>query len=82
MSIEEIISQRVTEAVTTLLNEKFDKISRPQRMMTLSQIADHCGVSKQSIINWTKRGENPMPVHYFGSDPRFYLDEVDEWSRK
>jgi predicted DNA-binding transcriptional regulator AlpA len=59
------------------------KSSHPpaREVMTLTQLADYWQVTKQSIINWVKRDEFPLPVHYVGGDPRFHLSEINAWSK-
>ena len=52
--------------------------------VTLVQVAEHLRVSTQSILNWSRRNEheNPLPIHYVGADPRFYISEIKGWSRR
>lgn len=75
----------LSEICKEILAELFDEIKRahpPEReIMTLEQLASRWQVSKQSLLNWIKREENPLPVHYVGGNPRFHLVEVDAWSK-
>jgi predicted DNA-binding transcriptional regulator AlpA len=63
-----------------IVREELTSKDEPLKMLTVSQIAKHLQVSKQSINNWTGRTLYPMPVHYAGGEPRFYLHEVDQWT--
>jgi predicted DNA-binding transcriptional regulator AlpA len=64
--------------ITEIIGER---VKPARNVLTLSQLADEWQCSKQSIINWTRRDEFPLPVHYLGSDPRFHRSEVEQWSR-
>lgn len=77
--IEELLLQMVDSVVAQLI-EKTNLKPTPG-VMTLQQLAEYWQVSKQSIINWVKREEYSLPVHYVGGDPRFHLMEVNTWSK-
>jgi len=48
-----------------------------ERWVGLSEIAEHLGVSKDTIRNWIKR-EN-IPFHKIGKLYKFRISEVDKW---
>lgn len=50
--------------------------------MTKKQLAEYLQVDPQSITNWQNRSENPLPHGYVGADPRYYLAEVQQWTRE
>jgi excisionase family DNA binding protein len=56
--------------------------SEIREVMTLKQLAEYLQASRQSLLNWTKRSNHPLPVHYIGADPRFHRSEVDQWSKE
>lgn len=74
----------ITKEVTQSLVEQIRVENPPARqVMTTAQLAEYLQVSNQSILNWTRRKEsdNPLPAHYAGADPRFFLEEVRAWSK-
>jgi predicted DNA-binding transcriptional regulator AlpA len=71
------------DQLRTMIAEIIDDRIKPSReILTLSQLAAEWQVSKQAIINWTRRESFNLPVHYLGSEPRFHRSEIDEWSRE
>jgi len=48
-----------------------------EKWVGLSEIAEHLGVSKDTIRNWIKR-EN-IPFHKVGKLYKFRISEVDKW---
>lgn len=49
------------------------------RWLTVAEIADHLGVTKDSVYDWiTTKG---MPGHKVGRLWRFQVSEIDEWVR-
>lgn len=50
------------------------------RWLSVEEIAEHLGVSKESIYRWLERGK--IPVHRVGKQWRFQTDEVNEWVRR
>ena len=49
------------------------------RWLSVAEIAEHLGVTKDSIYDWlTSKG---LPGHKVGRLWRFKVDEVDEWVR-
>lgn len=54
-----------------MLNQKDDK------WLSLAEIADYIGVSKDTIRNWIKLRE--LPAHKVGRLWKFKKTEVDNW---
>jgi hypothetical protein len=53
-------------------------------VFTADQLAERFQVTKQAVMNWTKRDghKNPLPVHFLGTEARFIWSEVLEWTRE
>jgi len=49
-----------------------------ERWLSVEEIAEHLGVSKDSIYNWIKKG---MPAHKIGKLWKFKVSEVDDWAK-
>lgn len=49
-----------------------------ERWLSVQEIADHLGVSKDTIYNWIKKG---MPSHKIGKLWKFKTSEVDKWAK-
>ena len=49
----------------------------PERWLSVSEIAAHLGVSKDTIYNWIN--EKKMPAHRIGRFWKFKASEVDGW---
>jgi hypothetical protein len=54
----------------------------PRDCMDIHQLAEYLQCSEQSIRNWQNRSDNPLPHGYIGADPRYYLAEVQQWTRE
>lgn len=54
-----------------------DKSSEPERWSGLEEIAQHLGVSKDTIRTWIKRDN--IPHHKIGRQYKFKISEVDSW---
>jgi excisionase family DNA binding protein len=50
-----------------------------ERWLSLSEIATHLGVSKDSIYRWLEL--RAMPAHKVGRQWKFKATEVDSWVR-
>lgn len=51
----------------------------PDRWMSVEEIAEYLGVSKDTVYGWiAKRG---MPAHKVGRLWKFKSDEIDAWVR-
>ena len=51
----------------------------PDRWVSVEEIADHLGVSKDTVYGWISKKE--MPAHKVGRLWKFKTDEVDDWVR-
>lgn len=51
----------------------------PNRWLSVEEIAEYLGVSKDTIYTWITRKE--MPAHKVGRLWKFKTEEVDEWVR-
>jgi len=49
----------------------------PEKWSNLEEIADHLGVSKDTIRNWIKK--EAIPYYRVGKQYKFKISEVDEW---
>jgi hypothetical protein len=86
-ALKSFVTDCLREVVREELSALHDAVtaeasSAPRDCMNLSQLADYLQCSKQSIGNWRKRSDNPLPCGYVGDEPRFYLSEIREWSHE
>ena len=51
--------------------------NKPEKWSSLEEIADHLGVSKDTIRNWIKKGV--IPHRRIGKQFKFKISEVDDW---
>lgn len=49
----------------------------PERWFSLEQIAQHIGVSRDTIRSWIRK--NTIPYHKIGRQYKFKISEVDYW---
>lgn len=49
----------------------------PERWLSVAEIAEHLGISKDSVYNWIN--EKGMPSHRIGKLWKFKASEVDKW---
>lgn len=49
------------------------------RWVSVEEIAEHLGVSKDTVYGWISKRE--MPAHKVGRLWKFKTDEVDDWVR-
>jgi excisionase family DNA binding protein len=49
------------------------------RWLSVEEIAEHLGVTKDSVYRWIERNE--LPAHKVGKLWKFKKEEVDEWVR-
>ncbi len=49
------------------------------RWVSVEEIAEHLGVSKDTVYGWITKRE--MPAHKVGRLWKFKTDEVDDWVR-
>ena len=52
-------------------------ISEPEKWSSLEEIANHLGVSKDTIRNWIKK--SVIPYRRIGKQFKFRISEVDAW---
>lgn len=50
---------------------------KPEKWSSLEEIAEHLGVSKDTIRNWIKKGV--IPYRRIGKQFKFRISEVDAW---
>ena len=48
----------------------------PEKWSSLEEIAEHLGVSKDTIRNWIKK---KIPYHRTGKQYKFKISQVDAW---
>jgi excisionase family DNA binding protein len=51
--------------------------NEPEKWVSIREIADHIGVSKDTIRLWIKKGSIPHPRA--GKQYKFKIYEIDEW---
>lgn len=50
-----------------------------ERWISLEEVSQHIGVSKDTIRLWIKKDKDTIPYHKIGRQYKFRLSEVDEW---
>jgi len=55
-------------------------VETTERWLSVDQIAEHLGVSKESIYRWLERGR--IPAHRVGKLWKFQISEVNDWVRR
>ena len=50
-----------------------------ERWLSVEEIAEHLGVSRDSIYRWAEHRK--MPAHKVGRKWKFWVNEVNEWVR-
>lgn len=51
--------------------------NEPEKWSSLEEIAEHIGVSKDTIRNWIKK--DVIPHRRIGKQYKFKISEIDEW---
>jgi excisionase family DNA binding protein len=51
--------------------------NEPEKWSSLEEIAEHLGLSKDTIRNWIKKGV--IPHRRIGKQYKFKISEVDAW---
>jgi excisionase family DNA binding protein len=51
--------------------------NKPEKWVSLVEIAEHLGVSTDTVRNWIRK--ETMPFHRVGRQFKFKISEVDEW---
>lgn len=52
-------------------------MNEPEKWSSLEDIAEHLGVSKDTIRNWIKK--DAIPHYRIGKQFKFKISEIDEW---
>ncbi len=55
-------------------------MNQAEKWTSLEEIAEHLGVSKDTIYRWIATKQ--MPAHKIGKLWKFKISEVDEWALK
>ena len=50
-----------------------------ERWLSVEEIADHLGISKDTVYNWINKRN--MPAHKIGKLWKFKVSEVDKWAK-
>ena len=51
-----------------------------EKWLSLQQISDHLGVSKENVYRWLEcNNDNGMPCHKMGKLWKFKVSEIDTW---
>jgi len=61
-------------------NGRTERVTTIDPWLSVEQIAEHLGVSKETIYRWVDRKK--IPSHRVGKQWRFQASEVDEWVRR
>lgn len=48
-----------------------------EKWLSVEEIADHLGISKETVYRWLERGK--IPAHRIGKLWKFKASEVDDW---
>ena len=54
-----------------------DKSGELERWFSLEEIAQHMGVSRDTVRSWIRK--NSIPHHRIGRQYKFKISEVDAW---
>jgi excisionase family DNA binding protein len=52
-------------------------MNQPERWMSVTEIAEHLGVSKETVYRWLEKEK--IPAHRVGKLWKFKASEIDEW---
>lgn len=50
-----------------------------ERWLSVDEIAEHLGISRETIYRWLEKGK--IPAHRLGKLWKFKASEIDEWVR-
>ncbi len=50
-------------------------------MVSMAEIAERLGVSRQTVARWQRRGLLPDPSSYAGDEPEWDWHGGEEWAR-
>ncbi len=62
------------------MHQEVDSAKQLGRWLSVEEIANHLGVSKESIYRWLEKGR--IPAHRVGKLWRFDAGEIDDWIRR
>ena len=75
-----IVTNRHLNISSETKGESIVDLHTNSRWLSVEEIAEHLGVSKESIYRWLERGR--IPAHRVGKQWRFQAEEVNEWVRR
>lgn len=52
-------------------------MEQPERWLSVVEIAEHLGISKETVYRWLEKGK--IPSHKVGKQWKFKASEVDAW---
>lgn len=52
-------------------------MEQPERWLSVVEIAEHLGISKETVYRWIEKGK--IPTHKVGKQWKFKASEVDKW---
>lgn len=52
-------------------------MSEAEKWLSVEEIADHLGISKETVYRWLEKGK--IPAHRVGKLWKFRPSEVDQW---
>ncbi|PIK13544.1 helix-turn-helix domain-containing protein [Halobacteriovorax sp. JY17] len=52
-------------------------MEQPERWLSVMEIAEHLGISKETVYRWLDKGK--IPSNKVGKQWKFKISEVDEW---
>ena len=52
-------------------------MNQSERWLSVEEIADHLGVSKETIYRWVEKQK--IPAHKVGRQWKFKVSDVDKW---
>ena len=55
-------------------------MSISEKWLSVEEIAEHLGISKESIYKWIEKGK--IPAHKVGRLWKFQISEINEWVRE
>lgn len=54
-------------------------MNQPEKWLSVAEIAEHLGISKETVYRWLDKGK--IPAHKVGKQWKFKVSEVDSWVR-
>jgi len=59
---------------------RVEAMNTPEKWLSVEEIADHLGISKETVYRWLEKGG--IPAHRIGKLWKFRPSEVDRWVTK